>query len=268
MKTVKLENLNDLTLYFRRIHAVEMTPKQRYLKLVDRGLNSFLYVTEGEVEYIFADKRYSLKPQALIYLPKGSNHIYRSVTPVVRYIRLDFQLFDADDGEMVVFSALPELISRTLYPEMETILHDLCQISLRGTAADSMRQNSLMFHLMEIVTGIKKRENEVSSGRLAAKILEYIERNYTAEITGAALCKALHISPTHMRRAFKRHTGQTITEYVNHYRIQRSLYLLTQTELSILDIALNLGFNNAEYFHRVFKNIMGVSPSLYRKETL
>jgi AraC-like DNA-binding protein len=58
---------------------------------------------------------------------------------------------------------------------------------------------------------------------------------------------------------------QTPVEYLLHYRIQKSLSLLTHGNLTITDIAAACGFNGASYYTEVFRKIMGISPSAYRK---
>jgi len=67
-------------------------------------------------------------------------------------------------------------------------------------------------------------------------------------------------------RLFKQTLHQTAIEYLLHYRIKKSLNLLTETDLSISEILYRCGFNSASYYTEVFNKIIGTSPRDYRKE--
>ncbi len=57
-----------------------------------------------------------------------------------------------------------------------------------------------------------------------------------------------------------------VNDYINKFRIERATQLLTQTDLSIMEIADMTGFNNQRYFSTVFKQTIGSSPSKYKEE--
>ncbi|MEM7234284.1 MAG: AraC family transcriptional regulator [Planctomycetota bacterium] len=66
-------------------------------------------------------------------------------------------------------------------------------------------------------------------------------------------------------RYFRRHTGRTLTSYIQHSRISRACALLRETDESVLSIALESGFGNLSNFNRVFKRLRRVTPREYRK---
>lgn len=67
-------------------------------------------------------------------------------------------------------------------------------------------------------------------------------------------------------RYFKKISGKTFTRFVNEIRIVHACKLLIQEQMSVSHVALESGFNNFSYFNRIFKEITGKSPSVYRKE--
>ena len=67
-------------------------------------------------------------------------------------------------------------------------------------------------------------------------------------------------------RYFKKHTGRTVTEYINDVRISQASRLLAQTDDKILHIAVRCGYENAGYFISRFRRSRGVSPSEYREQ--
>ena len=73
------------------------------------------------------------------------------------------------------------------------------------------------------------------------------------------------ISPQYMRKLFRTHTGMSISEYVSNKRIEKSTYLLTQTDMSLQDIVAEIGNSDISGFVRFFKQKTGLTPGQYRK---
>ncbi|MDR1641732.1 MAG: helix-turn-helix transcriptional regulator, partial [Clostridiales bacterium] len=73
------------------------------------------------------------------------------------------------------------------------------------------------------------------------------------------------LNASHLSVQFKKETGMTFTDYVNQKRIQTSIPLLNATDLLIKDISWQVGFENENYYSRVFKRLQGVTPMEYRK---
>ncbi len=81
------------------------------------------------------------------------------------------------------------------------------------------------------------------------------------------LLRIAHMSRSNLMRVFQKATGQAPIEYLVRLRIQRAMEMLRNTDLNITEIALEVGFNDSNYFARQFKNITGGPPAAYRKKT-
>lgn len=97
------------------------------------------------------------------------------------------------------------------------------------------------------------------------KVLEYIHANYKNQINISDLANVLNMSTYHFCRFFKYMTGQTSIEYINSYRVRKAIELMPEVERKLLDISMEVGFNNVSYFIRVFKGLMGCTPIEFRK---
>lgn len=95
--------------------------------------------------------------------------------------------------------------------------------------------------------------------------LEYIRMNYTKDIRIDDIARAGNMSKFHLCRLFKEVTGKTPLDYVSFVRVQNSISLLLNTSMSILDIALEVGYQDASYFSRVFRRYAKDTPSNYRR---
>lgn len=95
--------------------------------------------------------------------------------------------------------------------------------------------------------------------------LRYIEANYAHSVNIQVIADHLNIERTYLYRLFKDITGVSPQEYLLDYRIRRACSLLKETDLPVSDIARSVGYGDALYFSRLFKQKKGSPPSEYRK---
>lgn len=111
---------------------------------------------------------------------------------------------------------------------------------------------------------IKTRVTSQSQQRIIQKALLYIDENYTTEIDIKKLSDKLNISQQYLSHVFRKEMGISPRKYINSYRIKKAKDLLADSDLNISEVAFQLGFTNQYYFSRIFKQIEGISPSVYR----
>lgn len=75
----------------------------------------------------------------------------------------------------------------------------------------------------------------------------------------------LNSNPAYLGQLFQKETGQPFNEYINQFRMEKAKQLLLNTNLTATEISKKIGFNDSNYFFRLFKKYMGVSPSELRK---
>lgn len=113
---------------------------------------------------------------------------------------------------------------------------------------------------------MNERENLPAYGPLTGRIRTFIQEHFQETITLDRIADHLGVSPTHCSREFARQTGETISRFITTCRINRARELLNQPRLSVKEIASRIGFNDANYFSRVFSQTMGVTPIEFRKQ--
>lgn len=92
----------------------------------------------------------------------------------------------------------------------------------------------------------------------------YITQNYNRPLTLEETARQVHLNPTYFSTLFKKSCGSSFKEYLNYIRIEESKNLLTNTNYSIIDIAVAVGFEDQSYFTKVFKKFTGLTPRQYR----
>lgn len=96
------------------------------------------------------------------------------------------------------------------------------------------------------------------------RILDYIRRNLSPALSLGELAKEFGYNRTYLSEMFTERLGVTFTEYKKKLYIRRACVCLNQPHASVADVAAHLGFGDMRYFSRVFKDVMGMSPSAYR----
>lgn len=100
---------------------------------------------------------------------------------------------------------------------------------------------------------------------ISETVKQYIQSNYRFSLSLKEIAEALHLNPSYISRSFSGKVGMTVTEYINFIRLKHAKTLLLTTDAPIGSIALNVGFEDVNYFSRVFKKKEGCSPLQYRK---
>jgi AraC-like DNA-binding protein len=100
------------------------------------------------------------------------------------------------------------------------------------------------------------------------KTLLYIQKNYRQKISTEELSKVANISQQHLIRMFNKHLNSTPIEYINSVKIAHAMDMLRSPQMSIKEISYELGFDNPNYFSRLFKKMQGFTPQESRKNMM
>lgn len=122
--------------------------------------------------------------------------------------------------------------------------------------------------LLKIILDEKLKDNFlISYSPYVCRAIDFIEKNYSKEITIDSICTEFKINKSYFCSLFKSETGQTFINFLNNYRIEKSKELLKNLDLSLLDIAHKVGFSNQSYYCTVFKKFTSLTPLKYREST-
>jgi AraC-like DNA-binding protein len=91
-----------------------------------------------------------------------------------------------------------------------------------------------------------------------------MDRAYAEPLDVRSVAAVAHISEAHFSRSFRAVFGETPHRYLQRRRVERSMFLLRETDRSVTDICLDVGFNSLGTFSRTFREIVGETPSRYR----
>jgi AraC-like DNA-binding protein len=94
----------------------------------------------------------------------------------------------------------------------------------------------------------------------------FIWANYTRRIRLGEIAEASRLSPSYFSTVFKKEMGENLSSYLNRLRVEKAAMMLTETDLSLEQIAEACGFENRSWFSRIFKHHTGISPGKYREK--
>lgn len=111
----------------------------------------------------------------------------------------------------------------------------------------------------------KARQEDSRQGAIVSAAREYILKHLAKEMTLGEIAWHVGKGEEHLARVFKRETGQSVFDYVREMRINQAKTHLLDPSLSLTRIAEQCGFNTLSFFSRTFRQLVGMSPSFYRR---
>lgn len=94
-------------------------------------------------------------------------------------------------------------------------------------------------------------------------VKRFVAEHYQDNISFAEISKELHVSRNYLSSLFKNETGESFTNYLTHYRIERAKEIIQMGRYMIYEISDMVGYSDPAYFSRVFKNVVGINPTDY-----
>lgn len=108
--------------------------------------------------------------------------------------------------------------------------------------------------------GIEKKNYDP----LVENIKSYVRENMAYDFSMEEMASVFNYTPKYLGRVFRLRTGQTIKDYCNRAKVAQAKFLLTETDIGIEKIGVQVGYNSVNYFDRIFRKITGLSPQAYR----
>ncbi|MCJ7839410.1 AraC family transcriptional regulator [Lederbergia sp. NSJ-179] len=239
------------------------------------------YLMNGKRKYFIKDKTYHVNPGNLVFIHKGVLHRTFHVDDYEHerlLINFTDQFFAGEKESYA--SLLQSVFKQTLIIELnrheqqefEHILFTMIrEMQIADEGFELYLKTLLLQLLISSVRFLNRNSAEVQefTGSVYHKmtdIIHYINKHYSSSnLTLDSVAGQFFISSYYLSRIFKKATGFTYSEYLNHVRIQEAQRLLRESNMKVIDIAGKVGFNSLTHFGRVFKNSTRYTPSAYRK---
>lgn len=243
----------------------------------------FIEVVRGSAEITVGLTTVNAPTGSILYLVPGSVRYAVSegeeecFLRVLAYRRSVVTAYDALDERILSLYLLPIENHAVLFLP-DHVLHEALSFHMENAVSEwrgkELFHTSLVLaeitHMMSAVLREYGYRDEADPGyhnmmRMAPTV-EYVLSHYAEKLRLEELAEHLYLSPDHFGKLFRQTVGLTPIEYVNYVRICAALRLLASTDWVIADISKAAGFANANYFHKVFHDLVGTGPAALRKQ--
>jgi len=263
--------------------------EQEDISLHDHDCFELAYVVKGSAVQNINGVTEEVKEGAYFIIDHGSLHNYQScknlklinclfMPEVVDPVLVDCISFD----ELMRISMIRYYkfymdwapVDNIFYDEDKKVLRLLKEMMEECERKELGYQEIFRGKLMEILfvtmrKGLQKKEGfsirSFEKSQLILDAIKYLEGNYKNKAPLRQFCDEKHYSTQYVSKQFKKETGITFLEYLQKIRIKKSCELLITKELSVNDIAFEVGYDNLKYFQEVFRKVVGMSPREYRR---
>ena len=136
-------------------------------------------------------------------------------------------------------------------------------------ATESFEELKVWFlrKIAESARNVSTKADE-KANRVVAKARLFIDRNFNRDLTLEEVSREVHVSPYYFSKLFKEQTGDNFINYLTQKRVDTAKQLLADGRLNIKAICNEIGYNDPNYFSRLFKRFEGVTPTEYREQLL
>ncbi len=231
---------------------------------------------------IIGKKKYVLNEGDVLVIPAGELHeIIAPKTGLRKILLFDFSLISNLKG----FFSISNIFNQTRYinednsPDILIPLQNLFdEINHEYNNNNTLREGAIYALLIQMFVLLGRKFMNTSNSFPDVKInkqkeyvakfnliFEYININYTEDITLDKIADVAGFSKFHFCRLFKQFTGSTFYDYLNQRRIKEAENLLLNPELTITDVAMHSGFSSISTFNRVFKSFKECTPTEFKK---
>ena len=235
----------------------------------------------GPYTYVFEDRTIVLKEKDILFIPPDMLHKISGTREGIRFIflfKIDFlkSFFDYSEFEELIKE--PLIVNTETFPEVyNRVYARFMEISnLYFFYSSTVKETPIFSHLLGIIGMLQKRENPDSMSLPDSdkqreiyiklrSLLEWLSLHYAESVTMEEAANYIGYSKFHFARIFKEYTGMTFYDYQTTLKLKSVVEKLSDSDLSISEIALSSGFNNLTSLSRNFEKHYGCSPSQYRQ---
>ncbi len=250
--------------------AIEHCHPQKEAESEVRYYNSFHYIMYGSGIIEKDGKKYTLNRGDSFLLFRGEQYTYYPVRQDPwSYIYVDFYM-DGFDSFWKNCGFTKETFINTRHDEgVLGILQDMCE-AFKGRDSMPLKCEGLFMLLLsrlleknDLHERLKKTKN-LAKKQICDEVIIFINNNYRMQISLNEIASATGFSSGYISAVMSKEMGWSPIQYLNVYRIANACKLLRSTDMSIREIAAEVGYSDPLYFSRMFSKLKGCSPSKYR----
>lgn len=220
-----------------------------------------------EIPAAMLERRYAAEEQFLTAISKGDREGALRAKNTLLCFQIKGRFTDTPYQIKIKMTIVNTLMRKAIQKSMIHPFY-IDQISARYARLienmDVREDDRLFVQMVQEYCAYVQRYSLRAYSPLVQKVINHINLNLNSDLSIGLLADLCFISPGYLSTLFKRETGVTLVSYINAQRIDRAAHLLTNSQLSIAEIAEQVGITDVNYFTKLFKRTMDMTPSRYR----
>lgn len=224
-----------------------------------------IYCTEGEGYIHVEDKKYRIRKQEAFCIPSNKKHRYYASEENpwsifwVHFKGENTVHFPLDDCEII------QINSRHAENRIITLFDVLFRVLERNYTLGNFIYISQVLSLILAEIYFREKVDEASKqNRHITAIIRYMYKHMDENLRLEDLSRELQLSKSYINAVFKKYADRAPIDFFINLKMQEACKLLKSTDLYIAEIGQRLGYEDQYYFSRIFKKVIGVSPTEYR----
>ena len=224
----------------------------------------FLYVHKGKGVYIIGDRQYQCNAGDLFFCPGGvPNTIIADDDDPYLLSGVDFT-FGSSVEDRHPSLAYKEHLNLHNYPNHPQFLWIAMELIQRNTVGDARYEPYVQSLFKAWLLLVENLSRASANSSIAENAAAYLAANVSRNLSLRDISHEFRYHPNYLNRIFKKRFGITLKQYHNELRIKKAMQLLTYSRYDIGEIAVFCGFEDSNYFSRLFKQKTSQSPLQYR----
>ncbi len=274
---------NPINIGFLKVFQIGELSAEPGFEVIDHEqiCHEISYIVSGEGTFFDHGKQHNVRQGDIHIVPRGSNHrILADKGENLRFAYIGFNFIDNKTSQSVsdlvrFYSDPPKSIvndSGEVRILIYMLINELYSKSKHSTLMTESYLNQILVHIYRMSQAIKMKMfipdiSKKLTGSTVYSIIRYIDKNIFSIKSVSSIAEALGYSNSYMSHVFKEKVGMTIQDYICHKKVESSLELLRYKKISITQIAETMNYETVQSFSKVFKRVMGCSPSEYQRRS-
>ncbi len=237
--------------------------------------HDFIYCSDGEMPVMMDGREYILNKNCFMILHSGVHHFGK--TPCKAGTKIYFIHAISLDGDAFLSSGLKPgpgiveisgIVDCTMFPEIKKLMKEAIDVFWKEESDDHSKSSLLCTMLIYRVSEVSSlTKKEINDENLAEQCRSLILNSYDVFLSAKEMASKLYVSERTLRNAFILNYGITPIQYQRDLKLKKSIAMMSEyPQMSISEIAENLGYAYETHYNMQFRNKFGISPGEYRNQ--